>query len=80
MMAANHPKGEFMNDTNDSAGLLSRTLYMVNHAHRDITFAKMAREIGVDPAWITRFRNGDIDDPSVNRVQKLHDFLASKEA
>jgi len=69
-----------MLDTNPSADLLSRTLYLVNHAHRDISFAAMAEAIGVDGAWITKLRTGLIKEPSVNKVQALHDFLASKEA
>ena len=34
----------------------------------------------VEYDWLKRFANGAIEDPSVNRVQRLHDSLAGKRA
>lgn len=34
----------------------------------------------VEYDWLKRFANGDIKDPSVNRVQALHDCLASRKS
>ncbi len=30
--------------------------------------------------WLKRFASGDIKDPSVNRVQALHDCLVSRKS
>ena len=34
----------------------------------------------VEYDWLKRFANGEIKDPSVNRVQALHDHLATRNA
>lgn len=34
----------------------------------------------VEYDWLKRFANGEIKDPSVNRVQALHDCLANRKA
>jgi hypothetical protein len=34
----------------------------------------------VEYDWLKRFANGEIKDPSVNRVQALHDSLANRKA
>lgn len=47
----------------------------------DMSLRQIARESegAVEYDWLKRFYSGDIKDPSVNRVQALHDCLAAKE-
>lgn len=45
----------------------------------DISLRRIARDCGegVDYEWLKKFSAGKIDDPSVNRIQILHDRLRS---
>jgi len=42
-----------------------------------MSLRQIARECGddVDYEWLKKFSAGKIDDPSVNRIQTLHDRL-----
>lgn len=42
-----------------------------------ISLGQVARDSAgkVDYAWLIKFSAGKIDDPSVNRIQALHDVL-----
>ncbi len=40
-----------------------------------ITLAHIARQTGVGPEWLKKYAQGHIDDPGVNKVQKVHDYL-----
>jgi len=42
--------------------------------------AEICREIGVTTRWYYMLLNDEIKDPSVNKIQRLHDFLAEKNA
>lgn len=44
---------------------------------RETSLRAIARGAGppVEYDWLKRFAAGDIDDPSVNRIQHLHDHL-----
>jgi hypothetical protein len=64
-------------DTNSSGDLLSRTIYLVKTAPRHISYAAMAKAINVDRAWITRFHQGQFENPGIKQVQALHDYLVS---
>lgn len=46
---------------------------------REISLAAIARGAGppVEYDWLKRFAAGEIDDPSVNRIQHLHDHLVA---
>lgn len=61
------------------SNLLERTRKLLDEAS-DVTLAEIAREAGPPIAydWLKRFKAGDIPDPSVNRVQALHDFLHAR--
>jgi len=68
-----------MKTTTDSAPLLARTQALVSNAPRCVTFTMMAQKAGVSVAWISRFANGQIPNPGVNTVQRLHDYLITVE-
>lgn len=44
-----------------------------------LSLRQIARDCGehVDYEWLKKFNGGKIDDPSVNRIQALHDSLKS---
>ena len=44
----------------------------------DTTLVEIAEGAQVDYSWLAKFSQGRIPDASVNRVQKVHDFLARK--
>lgn len=61
------------------SNLLERTRELLEAADAT-SLAEIAREIGepVRYDWLKRFAAGEIPDPSVNRVQALHDYLVSR--
>jgi hypothetical protein len=52
------------------------------HLDAGKSLRQIARECGEDVEydWLKRFRTGEINDPSVNRVQVLHDCLKTLES
>lgn len=58
--------------------LLEQTESMLNNLLASGTsLRQIARDCGedVDYEWLKKFSAGKIDDPSVNRIQSLHDRL-----
>ena len=64
-----------MQTTTPSVPLKERTLKLVKTAPRSVSFADMARNIGVTAKWVSLFASGKIKNPGVDTVQKLHDYL-----
>lgn len=44
----------------------------------ETTLVEIAAGAGVDYSWLSKFWQGRIPDASVNKVQKVHDFLAAR--
>lgn len=59
--------------------LLETTRKLLDEEARVTSLAEIARNAGAPVAydWLKRFASGEIPDPSVNRVQALHDYLRS---
>lgn len=60
--------------------LLQQTETMLDRLLKSgISLRQIARDCGddVDYEWLKKFSAGKIDDPSVNRIQTLHDRLRS---
>lgn len=58
--------------------LLEQTQTMLgNFVSSGVSLRQLARESDgeVEYDWLKRFAAGDIGDPSVNRIQRLHDAL-----
>lgn len=53
--------------------LLDRTVDMAGKYGGSVT--ALAKSAGVTPRWIYMLLNGEIKDPGVNRIQRLHDAL-----
>ena len=57
--------------------LLSETLDLARRTQLPV--AKICREIGVTPRWFHKVLSGETPDPSVRRIQRLHDYLRANE-
>jgi transcriptional regulator with XRE-family HTH domain len=66
-----------MTTTIHSVGLRARTLELVKSAPRAVTYTVMAEACGLSVSWISRFASNKIDNPGVDSVQTLHDYLAN---
>ncbi|MCU7917093.1 MAG: hypothetical protein KZQ95_01890 [Candidatus Thiodiazotropha sp. (ex Epidulcina cf. delphinae)] len=44
----------------------------------DVPIKKICKDAGLSTRWYYRFISGDIKDPGVQRIQRLHDYLKSK--
>jgi transcriptional regulator with XRE-family HTH domain len=58
-------------------GLRETTLRLLGNLPRTITAKQVAEGAGLSEAWLSRFASGTISDPGVDKVQALHDHLAS---
>jgi len=55
--------------------LFEQTLGLMEQS--TIPIASLCRELKVTERWYYKLLAGDIKDPSVNRIQRLHDYLAA---
>lgn len=58
--------------------LAEKTLELLNNRSVKLKFKDIANATGVPEGWIKVFNTGTIKEPSVVRVEKLYEFLASK--
>jgi len=56
--------------------LLDRTLELLKNC--DASLPEVANMSGLRYEWLKKLKAGDIPDPSVNKIQKLHDFLVQR--
>jgi hypothetical protein len=56
--------------------LLDRTLDLLRNC--DVSLPELANMSGLGYEWLKKLKAGEIPDPGVNRIQKLHDFLAQR--
>lgn len=64
-------------DKHEQGALMKRTLELLNaasHTHLEVFTAT-----GIKPDWLTRFINGKIKDPGVNRIEVLYGFLTGRD-
>jgi hypothetical protein len=59
------------------AKLLDKTLHMMKST--SLKVREICREADLSTRWYYDLLSGDIKDPSVNRVQRLYDYLSSHE-
>jgi hypothetical protein len=56
--------------------LVSRRGELVSDATgKGMTLRELAEGAGVDFEWLSKFSRGEITDPGVSKVQRVHDFL-----
>jgi hypothetical protein len=60
--------------------LLERTQELLKKRLETHSLRRIAEESEgtVDEYWLTKFAAGKVPDPSVNRVQRLHDHLSKR--
>lgn len=56
--------------------LYSRTLDLLKQS--GIPLPEIYKETHLPYYWLKKFSSGEIRDPSVNRVQRLYEFLADR--
>lgn len=62
-----------------SSSLVDRTLVLFARAKKQgITNLQIFKDTELNPNWLSAFLNQKIPDPSVHRVQQLHDYLTEK--
>ena len=58
-----------------ATNLLDATMAMVAESRPRISISALASRSGVGERWLRKFLSGAIPDPSVRRVQRVHDAL-----
>jgi hypothetical protein len=58
------------------APLLETTLTLLRNC--DLPLAEIAQRSNLGYEWLKKLKADAIPDPSVNKIQKLHDFLAQR--
>ena len=56
--------------------LLTKTLELLENC--DLPLARIAKESNLGLEWLKKLKGGSIPDPSVNRIQTLHDWLVQQ--
>lgn len=69
-----------MSSTTYSVPLLARTQQLVLNAPRNISYAEMARQVEVSSKWISLLASGQLKNPGIVTIQRLHDYLANLSA
>jgi hypothetical protein len=62
----------------EQAPLMQKTLELLRKCDLPLTEIATKSNLGVE--WLKKLKAGSIPDPSVNRIQRLHDFLVQREA
>lgn len=58
--------------------LCEKTKKLLNERPRKLLLANISFETGLTVPWLKKFAIGEIENPSVNRIQKLYEFLTGK--
>lgn len=56
--------------------LLTKTLELLKNC--ELPLADIAKESNLGFEWLRKLKGGTIPDPSVRRIQRLHDFLIKR--
>ena len=56
--------------------LMQRTFELLQEANEPLL--KMSQNADVSFYWLQKFKAGTVEDPSVNAVQKLYEYLSGK--
>lgn len=58
--------------------LLEQTVRLLHEC--ELSRSDLAKRAQIGFEWLKKFEAGDIQDPSVRRIQRLHDFLSASRA
>ena len=59
--------------------LLDETLLLLRNRPVTLELKQIAQAIDVSPNWLSMLNKGNIDNPGIVGIQKLHDYLVSKQ-
>jgi transcriptional regulator with XRE-family HTH domain len=59
--------------------LRNHTLYLARVRPRNITIEKIANVTGLSETWLKKFCAGQIEEPSVNKIETLYVYLTGKQ-
>lgn len=62
--------------SNETLSLMTATLKLLKE--RDKSLPEISEATGIKFYWLRKFHYGEIADPSVNRVQKLYEYLSGR--
>lgn len=54
--------------------LLSQTFRLMERTR--IPVVTICRDLDLTPRWYYKLKSGELKEPGVNRIQRLHDYLA----
>jgi hypothetical protein len=60
----------------DQMPILEKTIELLDNC--DLSLPELADMSGVHYEWLKRFKRGEIPNPGVKHIQRLHDFLAQR--
>lgn len=55
---------------------MQRTMMLLDESEK--TLPAIAEETGISFYWLRHFKSGEYKDPSVNRVQRVYEFLTGE--
>lgn len=59
--------------------LLERTIYLLINRPKPMTYQKIETDNpGLYARWLSELANGRLDDPSVNKIQQLYEYLSGQ--
>lgn len=67
-----------MASSTPSTRLRDRTLKLLRDLPRHITLKEVADACDLQHSWLTAFVRGEIEHPSVNRIECLYEYLTGK--
>lgn len=56
--------------------LLARTLHLLDALN--LSYREIAEGAQVDKNWVAKLVQGHIEEPGVNKIQRVHDFLLER--
>lgn len=61
-----------------SETLYEKTVRLIAERPASLTLADIARGAEVKPTWLSALVKGDIPEPGVHKIQRLHDFMTNR--
>lgn len=61
-----------------TSDLLQRTMTLLKARPRELTYPVIAEAIGVSAKWLEALIAGKIEDPGVNKIERLYNLLAAR--
>ena len=53
---------------------------LLENRHRKVTYQKISDDTGLPVSWLKHFAMGILEDPGVNRIETLTEYLNARKA